>query len=355
MSSCSHAATNITWRAGTIAVFCALLSSCRSDQPTPLASIEFSRVPQSDGGGRDKHDIIEGRVIGARPGQEIVLYARSGTWWVQPLIAQPFTKLQEGSKWTNETHLGTEYAALLVEPGYRPSPTTAVLPGLGAGVAAVAVVKGQKLSPSPSLHFSGYEWRVRDAPSNRGGVNLYDPRNAFTDEKGALHLRIVKASGQWLCAEVTLTRSLGYGTYSFTVRDTSRLEPAAVFGMFTWDYAGADQNHREMDMEVSRWGDPASENAQYVIQPFYIPRNVARFSAPSGTLTYSVRWEEGRASFSTRAGGQGTRAVAQHVFTSGVPAAGMESVRMNLYVFGKSQNPLQNGAEVVIEKFEYLP
>ena len=287
-----------------------------------------------------------------------MLYSRSGTWWIQPLITQPFTKIQQSSKWTNETHLGTEYAALLVEPGYRPPPKTDVLPGPGGGVAAVAIVKGQKLPPSPSLHFSGYEWRVRDAPSNRGGWNLYDPRDAWTDEKGALHLRIAKASGKWLCAEVTLMRSLGYGTYSFRVRDTSHLEPAAVFGMFTWDYAGVDQNHREMDIEISRWGDPASENAQYVIQPFYIPRNVARFTAPSGLLTYSLRWEEGRASFSTvrnPAGGQGAQTVAQHVFTSGVPAAGMESVRMNLYVFGQGGYRLQNGAEVVIEKFEYLP
>ncbi len=296
--------------------------------------------------------------MGARPGQQIVLYARSGTWWVQPLIEQPFTKIQENSKWTNATHLGTEYAALLVEPGYRPPPTTDVLPRPGGAVAAVAVVRGQKLPPSPSLRFSGYEWRVRDAPSDRGGFNLYDARNASTDEKGALHLRIVKASDKWLCAEVTLTRSLGYGTYSFTVRDTSQLEPAAVFSMFTWDYAGADQNHREMDIEISRWGDPASENAQYVVQPYYIPRNVARFSAPAGLLTYSFRWEEGRVSFSTLRNprsGQGRRILAQQVFTSGVPTAGMESVRMNLYVYGKARDNLQNGAEVVIEKFEYLP
>jgi hypothetical protein len=45
----------------------------------------------------------------------------------------------------------------------------------------------------------------------------------------------------------------------------------------------------------------------------------------------------------------------QHVFTSGVPAAGNESVRIALYVFEQGQVPLKNGNEVVIEKFEYLP
>jgi hypothetical protein len=30
-------------------------------------------------------------------------------------------------------------------------------------------------------------------------------------------------------------------------------------------------------------------------------------------------------------------------------------VRMNLYVFRRSEKPLERGTEVVIEKFEYLP
>ena len=148
---------------------------------------------------------------------------------------------------------------------------------------AKATVKGGSAPPSPSLHFGGYEWRVRDAPSSRGGGSTkYDPRNAWTDADGALHLRIAKVSDKWTCAEISLTRSLGYGTYSFTVRDISGLPPAAVFSMFTWDYALADQNFSEVDIEISRWGDPEGKNAQYVVQPFYVPANVSRFMAPSG-------------------------------------------------------------------------
>ena len=48
------------------------------------------------------------------------------------------------------------------------------------------------------------------------------------DATGALHLRITKKGDRWSCAELELTRSLGYGTYIVTVRDTSKLEPAAV-------------------------------------------------------------------------------------------------------------------------------
>src|SRR5271169_1509712 len=190
-----------------------LLGGCRAQHANIQPSVEFTRIPQADEGGREKHDIIEGRVAGARPGQQIVLYARSGTWWVQPLVTQPFTKIGPNSKWSNATHLGTEYAALLVEPGYRPPATANVLPSLSGAVSAVAVAKGAASPPSVSLRFSGYEWRVRDAPSSRGGANIYDPKNAWTDASGALHLRIAKASGKWTCAEVSLTRSLGFGTY----------------------------------------------------------------------------------------------------------------------------------------------
>jgi hypothetical protein len=326
---------------------CLLLGGCRSQTDGAGPSIEFTRVPLAEVGRTDNLDIIQGRVIGARRGQQIVLYAKTGAWWVQPLSNEPFTKILPDSTWINSTHLGSEYAALLVAPGYRPPPMMDALPGPGGDVAAVVNAKGAASAPSPTLQFSGYEWRVRNAPSNRGDtINLYDPSNAWTDESGALHLRIAKQSGKWTCAEVTLTRSFGYGMYSFVVRDTAQLEPAAVFAMFTWDYAGADQNYREMDIEISRWGDPASKNAQYEIQPFYVPANVARLTVPSGVLTHTFRWEPGRVSFRTFRGAVNdarSEVIGEHVFTSGVPAPGVETVRMTLYVYGKTESSPDEG------------
>src|SRR5215470_8708488 len=169
-----------------LVIVCTPLGGCRSSGANAGPSIEFSRVPQADEGGRDKHDIIEGLVKGNRPGQQIILYARSGKWWLQPLVNQPFTRIQPSGKWTNATHLGTEYAALLVEPGFHPSAMIDALPPLGADVAAVTIVKGQSSPPSKMLQFSGYEWRVRNAPSNRGGQNFYDPGNAWVDAGGAM-------------------------------------------------------------------------------------------------------------------------------------------------------------------------
>ena len=124
--------------------------------------------------------------------------------------------------------------------------------------------------------------------------------------------------------------------------------------MLTWDDEAGQQNHRELDIEVSRWGNPASLNAQFVVQPYYVAANVARFAAPEGRLTHSLRWEPGRAAFRTIRGTSGP-VVTSHEFTAGVPAPGREQVRMNLYYFRYSSTPLVKDMEVVIERFQYLP
>ena len=335
------------------------LGGCRSNQEQTDPTVEFTKVPPSDEGGPDKVDRIEGRVVGARPGQQIIIFAKSGRWWVQPLAIQPFTKIQPDSNWSSPTHLGTEYAAVLVGSDYQLPPDLDRLPQLGGGVIRVAIVKGENphAQVSKVLQFSGYDWKVRSASSDRGGnINTYDTSNAWTDERGALHLRISKIAGQWRCAEVSLTRSLGYGLYRFVVRDTSHLEPAVVLGLFTWEEGGEEQNHREMDVEISRWGDPLSKNAQFVMQPYFVPANVARFDAPAGELTYSFRWKAGSVSFETTRGARtGSRAVAKHDFSSAIPTPGNELVHLNLYVYGNAASPPRNETEVVIEKFEFLP
>lgn len=337
-----------------------LLNGCAQRQPIVKPSIEFSTIPQAEQGGPEKSAPIAGRVIGARTGQRIVLFAKSGTWWVQPTVDEPFTIIKPDSTWTTSTHFGAEYAALLVEPGYRPPPTMEVLPSEGGEVVAVKSVLGVNWEQTlaTTLQFSGYEWQVRNVGSNRGGrQNKYGSTNAWTDANGFLHLKIANKAGQWSCAEVKLLRSLGYGSYRFVVHDVSQLEPAAVLSLFTWDDDDAGQNHREMNIELATWGDAASKNAQYVVQPYYVPANVVRFNVPAGVLTHSFRWEPGRVAFKTVRGSvaDGPGLVADHVFTSGVPAPGGESIHLDLFIFGNAKDPLQKDAEVVIEKFEYLP
>ena len=126
-----------------LAISCMVLSGCRAKQTNAGPYIEFTKVPLADEGGAEKLDVIEGRVGGAHPEQQIVLFARSGVWYVQPFADQPFTQIHSDSKWRSHTHLGTEYAALLVKPGYKPPSVIDALPTEGGGVIAVAVVKGE--------------------------------------------------------------------------------------------------------------------------------------------------------------------------------------------------------------------
>ena len=339
------------------------LNGCQSHRVEGLPAIEFTKIPPAAQGGREKVDTIAGRVTKALPGQQIVIYARSGAWWVQPWPDRPFIPIKTDSTWSTETHLGYEYAALLVDPGYRPPPTMDTPPSKGGLVVLTVIVKGigpTIFAPTKPLKFSGYDWSVRTIASDRGGSNHpYSGDNAWIDSTGALHLRISKTSDDWSCAEVVLNRSLGYGTYLLVVRDVSHLEPAAVLSMTTFDDWGGEQYYREMDVEISRWGEASSKsNAQYVVEPYYHPGNVHKFVAPSGTLTYSMRWEAGRARFKTVRGnspGPGAAVISEHEFTSGIATPGQERLQLFFYVVGSDKNPLQHDNEVVLEKFEYLP
>src|SRR5262245_62606618 len=88
---------------------CLLLSGCSS---SPV--VEFTEVPEAGPGDAGRTERIAGRVTGAKPGQRLVLFARSGTWWVQPLWDKPFTSIRPGATWNGTTHTRTEYAAILV-------------------------------------------------------------------------------------------------------------------------------------------------------------------------------------------------------------------------------------------------
>jgi len=352
----------MTFSASFAAALLACLAASGCGHATAVdPSITFTAVPHSAEGGSQVLAPIAGRVTGSKPGQRIVLFAKSGVWWVQPYMRKPFTDVNADSTWSSETHLGTEYAALLVDADYRPPATVDALPARGGSVVAVTRIPGTgEYAPPPrrTLAFSGYEWDVRQVPSDRYGQNDYDARNAWVDGEGFLHLALEERDGRWTSAEVVLTRSLGYGTYEFVLGDTSHLDPAASLGLLTWDDLGADQYHRELEFEIGRRGNPINKDAQYVVFPPYLATNVFLFSLPAGALTHVLRWEPDFARFTTIRGRGPVRAqavVADRTFTSGIPTPGSETVRIALVYVRAAPLPPAGHVEVVIEKFQYLP
>lgn len=55
----------------------------------------------------------------------------------QPWPDKPFIPSQADSTWSTETHLGFEYAAMVVEPTYHPPPTMDITPTKGGSIVAV--------------------------------------------------------------------------------------------------------------------------------------------------------------------------------------------------------------------------
>jgi len=341
---------------GTLGIVCLLSVSCVSRHDPVVPSVEFTRLPPAMEGSPEITFPIHGRVTGARAGQRIVLFARSGMWWVQPTFEQPFTTVQKDSTWHSSIHPGSAYAALLVDADYSPPLTANALPQQGGPVQTVAIAEGAMLDQAPirKLNFSGYEWAVRQVAGSPAGVkNLYDASSAWVDSAGFLHLRIAKTPAGWMSAEVSLPRSLGYGTYSFIVSEISHLPPIVALTVSMWDGSAP---YQEMDIEISRWGREDGKNAQYVVQPYFVPANVVRFLAPPGRLTYSIDWEPGRVTFRSVRGAETRRkpaVVSSHVFTSGVPLPGKETLHLNLFNLDNQQ--MRQGVEVIFEKFEYLP
>jgi hypothetical protein len=337
------------------------LLSC-SRVPAGGATLHFTTVPPADEGGPEQTLPIAGTVEKAQAGQRVVLYARGGGfWWVQPFRSRPYTAIGSDGRWAGETHQGTDYAALVVDGEFRPKSRLDALPGVGGGVAAVEVVQGGPAAPPvrKQVHFSGYDWNVRSAGSQRGGeMNAYSADNAWVDGHGWLHLRMGMLHGRWSCAEVSLTRSLGYGTYRFVVQDSAHLGASAVVGMFTLDERKGEDVRTELDVELSRWGQPEAQNAQYVVQPYYVPENISRFDAPSGEVTHVLRWEPGQAAFKSYRGAAvraGAPSLYEHTFHSGIPSAAAETVHFDLYDFRHAEGGRNSSSEVIIESFEYLP
>jgi hypothetical protein len=142
------------------------------------------------------------------------------------------------------------------------------------------------------------------------------------------------------------------------------MDEQAVLGLFTYDDAYI-ANHREIDIELSRWGDPDKENAQFVVQPYWRPRNMERFMIPPGVAptTSSFDWRRDAIVFScveglspkvqTAADGD---TVKEWTYTGqDIPLPGHETPRINLWLY-EGQDPSDDQeVEAVITGFSFEP
>jgi hypothetical protein len=107
---------------------------------TTKPSIQITEVPPK-GAGPDRVERIAGTVSGVN-GKEckVIVFAGTDTWYVQPYIEASDTEIKDSNTWQTDTHLGSRYAALLVNNSYKPPSTTGRLPDVGGPILAIVVV-----------------------------------------------------------------------------------------------------------------------------------------------------------------------------------------------------------------------
>jgi len=119
-------------------------------------------------------------------------------------------------------------------------------------------------------------------------------------------------------------------------------------------------DEEEIDIEFSRWGIENNHEAQYAIQPSYIPGNKARFrmNLKGSYSTHIFDWTKKWIDFASYQGHilnpvNETRIIARwRYYGDDNPPDSDEKLKMNLWLF-RGTPPL-NGAEteVVIDRFE---
>ncbi|HXI23150.1 MAG TPA: hypothetical protein VNG71_04680 [Pyrinomonadaceae bacterium] len=103
-------------------------------------SIQITVIPRK-GSGPDETERIAGTVSGASEEDcKVVIFAHTDTWYVQPYVVSYDTPIGKDCKWDNDTHLGFEYAALLVKKSFKTTSPIAILPNVGGSVLARTIV-----------------------------------------------------------------------------------------------------------------------------------------------------------------------------------------------------------------------
>ncbi|MEO7664719.1 MAG: glycoside hydrolase family 16 protein [Candidatus Limnocylindrales bacterium] len=229
----------------------------------------------------------------------------------------------------------------------------AISVALVSGAAALAA--GKPGYPT-RVTWGGASWQVKTSNAAVGpGPNVYSASNVDVDASGFLHLRIAQQGGKWTCAEVIGPTSFGYGSYAFVINSSlDGFDPNAVLGLFTWSdrpqYA-----HREIDIEVARWGNAAdSTNAQFVVQPWDGPNHLVRLTEPGTVRTrQQFTWRAGQITWVATRLDTGAE-IARSVYTgTDVPKPGDERVRLNLWLFNGTAPAAP--AEIVVESFTFTP
>jgi len=218
-----------------------------------------------------------------------------------------------------------------------------------------------------TVDFAGYTWEVREGGGGPG-PNHWSADNVRVAADG-LHLRIAVAAGQWSCAEVTLTRPLGFGTYEFELAGRpDRFDRNVVLGLF--DYPTPDigpDGTNEIDIEFAQWGDAGNDRRlNWTVYPPSLgpaPTHRERPLALAGDAsTHRFEWTSGGVKFASYDGWRDAGGLSLLSKWNDAPARPRHRipqqplpVHMNLWLFGGHAPVDGQEVEVVIRSFSFAP
>lgn len=202
-----------------------------------------------------------------------------------------------------------------------------------------------------SVGFAGYSWRVKGPGFYGPGPNVFsDSSDNVSVTADGLELAISGAPGGWASSEVVIEEPLGYGDYVFTTAGRADdIADNVVLGLFLWQYPRCFDpdnlwnQHNEIDVEISRWGDPNNSNAQFVTQPFYEPENIERFdieyTSDDELVSYAFNWLPGRIEYRAWRGGPDDETPQSTIRSwtyadDHLPTPEQPRVHINLWYFG---------------------
>jgi hypothetical protein len=335
-------------------------------QPTCSPTIDFSPPPYGS-----ELDLQGSSSCIPFSDYKVAVYIYVSGWWNKPSWGEPLTTLQSDGSWTCDITTGgtdplaTRIEAFLVPIGYSP-PLLSGQQTIPEEVNQIAVAT--KFIDRPpykrTFQFSGYTWGVKasSSPVGPGPNNFSDlESDVFVDTEDRLHLKIVQRDAAWFCTEIVNTQSLGYGTYTFTLASPiDQLDPNVVLGLFTWDTDAPQYNYREIDIEISRWGDLQALNTQYVIQPYTHAGNLHRFDTllRGGLSTYQFEWRNEGVYFRSYQGSPanpGERIDFWNYSGADNPPPGGENTRLNLWLMNGNPPSNEKEVEVEVEAFTFTP
>ncbi len=326
----------------------------------PIIKFSFTPVYES-------FENLYGQVLNIDPEKnKVLVFIKVGTmWWIKPNVENQFTDIHSDGNWTcdittaSNDHRATQISAFLVPDSFSLPPfvenDSLPLDIYSRSLASMEVIRNDS-SLYRIVTFSDYQWRIKECDTTMcgPGPNYFSasPENVWLDPQGFLHLKITRDDTLWNCAEVMLRQHLGYGAYKFLIGKMDQADASYVLNLFTWDEA-PEENHRQIDIELSSCTQQDNNNIQYDIQPDDENGNRHRSNLNfNQTTTHSFTWSSDQVYFESSDQDDFVR---QSWTYHGLdlPVPGNESPRINLWLC--NPDSAQTEFEMVIQKFEFDP